>query len=108
VAALDDPRLRRAAAWIADHLAEDIALDALAAEAAMSPFHFARAFKAATGTSPLQYVIRARIEMAQAMLRSSTLSVAEIAHCVGYDDLSRFGQHFKRQVGATPAAWRAG
>jgi AraC family transcriptional regulator len=96
VAALDDPRLRSAASFIAAH------------QAAMSPFHFARAFKVATGSSPLQYVIRTRIEAAQVLLKSSTLPVAEIAHRVGYGDLSRFGQHFKRQVGVTPGAYRAG
>jgi AraC family transcriptional regulator len=108
VAALDDPRLRRAASFITDHLAEDISLETLASEATMSPFHFARAFKTATGTSPLQYVIRTRIEAAQAMLKGSQLPVAEIAYRVGYTDLSRFGQHFKRQVGVTPGAYRAG
>lgn len=108
VAALDDPRLRRAASFIADHLDGDISLKTLALEAAMSPFHFSRAFKAATGSSPLQYVIRTRIETAQALLKSTTLPVAEIAHRVGYEDLSRFGQHFKRQTGATPAAFRCG
>jgi AraC family transcriptional regulator len=108
VSALDDPRLRRAVGFIAEHLADDISLETLAHEAAMSPFHFARAFKTATGTSPLQYVIRTRIETAQTLLKSSTLPVAEIAHRVGYDDVSRFGQHFRRQVGATPGAWRAG
>lgn len=106
--ALDDPRLRRAVGYVQDNLGQDISLAAMADEAAMSAFHFARAFRAALGTSPLQYVIRCRIETAQALLKSTRLPVAEIAHRVGYDDLSRFGQHFKRQVGATPAAWRAG
>jgi AraC family transcriptional regulator len=108
VAALDDPRLRRAAAYVTDRLADDISLEAMAAEAAMSPFHFARAFKAATGASPLQYVIRARIETAQVLLKTTALPVAEIAHRVGYEDVSRFGQHFRRQTGATPGAFRKG
>ncbi|MGL4239043.1 helix-turn-helix domain-containing protein [Tabrizicola sp.] len=106
--ALDDPRLRRAVAYITDHLAEDISLETLAHEAAMSSFHFARAFKAATGTSPLQYVIRARIETAKALLKSPALPVAEVAWRVGYGDLSRFGQHFKRHTGVTPGTYRAG
>jgi AraC family transcriptional regulator len=105
---LDDRRLQRAADRIAAQLRDDLSLETLAAEAGMSPFHFARAFKAATGQSPLQYVIRARIEAAQVLLKTSRLSMAEIAYRVGYNDLSRFGQHFKRQVGATPGAYRAG
>jgi AraC family transcriptional regulator len=107
-AGLDDRRLQRAVDRIMGHLGDDLSLEDLSATAGMSPFHFARAFKTATGESPLQYVIRRRIEAAQAMLKGSRLAVAEIAHRVGYDDLSRFGQHFKRQVGATPGAFRAG
>lgn len=108
VAGVEDARLRRAVAFIHDHLAEDISLDDLAGLAAMSPFHFARAFKAAKGTSPLQYVIAARIDLARVKLQTTSLTVAQIAHDVGYDDVSRFGQHFKARVGVTPAAWRAG
>lgn len=104
----DDPRLRRAVDLIHDRLADDLSLDELAGEAGMSPFHFARAFKAALGLSPLQYVIRTRIESAMVLLRTTRLPVAEIAWRVGYGDVSRFGQHFRRQTGTTPAAFRAG
>jgi AraC family transcriptional regulator len=106
-AAVEDRRLRRALDRIAADLAADHALDALAAEAGMSPFHFARAFKRATGRSPHQHLIHERIEAAKAMLRATRLPVAEIAWRVGYGDVSRFAAHFKRAVGVTPAAFRA-
>lgn len=106
--ASEDPRLRRAVGFIQDRLADDLSLDEIAGEAGMSPFHFARAFKAALGLSPLQYVIRTRIERAMVLLRTTRLPVAEIAWRVGYQDVSRFGQHFRRQTGTTPAAFRAG
>jgi AraC family transcriptional regulator len=80
----------------------------MAGIAAMSATHFSKAFKAATGRSPLQYVISARLEQASVLLKTSALTVAEIAWRVGYQDLSRFGQHFKRKFGTTPAAFRAG
>ena len=107
LARVDDIRLKRAIAYLHDHLADDIGLDDLAAQAAMSPYHFARAFKAATGRSPLQYVIVERIEAAKLLLTTTHLPVAEIAHRVGYGDVSRFGQHFKRATGMTPAVFRA-
>lgn len=107
-AAVDDRRLRRAVSFIHDNLAEDLSLDAIAREAAMSPYHFSRVFKATLGASPLQYVIAARIDRARVLLRTTKLTVAEIAWRVGYEDVSRFGRHFKRQVGATPAAYRDG
>ena len=103
---LDDIRLRRAVEHVHARLGEDLSLEGLAAEAGMSTFHFARSFKAATGVSPLQYVIRTRLETAQALLKSTKLSIAEIAYRVGYEDVSRFGQHFRRQFGMTPAAFR--
>lgn len=104
----EDPRLKRAVALIHDRLADDLSLDELAGAAGMSPFNFSRAFKAVLGLSPLQYVIRTRIESAMVLLRTTRLPVAEIAWRVGYGDVSRFGQHFRRQTGTTPAAFRAG
>ncbi|MEO1291729.1 MAG: AraC family transcriptional regulator [Pseudomonadota bacterium] len=105
-AQIDDARLRRAVDYIHDNLASDLSLERLAMEAAMSPFHFSRAFKKATGRSPLQFVIAERLALARVLLRTTALPVAEIAHRVGYEDVSRFGQHFKRQFGATPGSLR--
>lgn len=107
VAALDDARMRRAVAYIHDHLADDVSLEVLAGEAAMSAFHFARAFKAALGLSPLQYVIGERMRVAGVLLKTTALPVAEVALRVGYEDTSRFGKHFKRAFGSTPAQHRA-
>jgi AraC family transcriptional regulator len=103
----DDPRLGRALAYIHDHLADDLSLETMAAEAAMSPFHFSRLFKAATGQSPLRYVIAERMKLAAVLLRTTRLAVAEIAYRAGYEDVSRFSEHFKRDHGATPGAFRA-
>ena len=108
VAAIDDRRLRRAVAHIRDNLGGDLSLEALAAEAGMTGDRFARAFKSATGDTPLQYVIGARIEAAAVLLTTTDLPVAEIAYRVGYADPARFGQQFRRRMGATPAAYRAG
>mgnify|MGYP001802346857 CR=1 FL=1 len=103
---IDDRRLLRAIDFIQAGLANDLSLTAMAATAGMSPAHFARVFKSATGASPLQYVIAQRIARAPAQLRTPRLPVAEIAYRGGYADLSRFGRHFKRRTGATPAAFR--
>lgn len=107
VLAIEDVRLRRVVEYIHDNLAEDLTLDSMAGLAAMSGFHFSRAFKAATGKSPLQYVIAERIGLAKVLLQTTSLSVSEICFRTGYNDLSRFGQHFKRATGSTPASFRA-
>ncbi|MEM9127890.1 MAG: helix-turn-helix transcriptional regulator, partial [Pseudomonadota bacterium] len=93
--------------YIHDNLGADLSLSAMADLAAMSATHFSKAFKKEIGVSPLQYVIAQRLELASVLLRNSHLSVAEIAWRVGYQDVSRFGQHFKRKFQMTPAAFRA-
>jgi AraC family transcriptional regulator len=105
-APVDDKRLRRALAYIHDNLGADLSLDAMASEAAMSRFHFVRAFTRARGKTPLQYVIHQRMELAKVLLRTTRLPVAAVAVNVGYEDASRFGRHFRRHTGTTPGAYR--
>lgn len=105
---LPTTRLSLAAEILRGRLDEDIGLTEVARAAGMSPFHFARQFSAMFGMSPVQYRIVARIEAAQQLLRQKALPVSEVARRVGYADVSRFGQHFRRQAGMTPSAWRKG
>lgn len=103
---VDDRRLRRALAYIHDNLGENLSLDAMASEAAMSRFHFVRAFTRSQGKTPLQYVIHQRMELAKMLLRTTRLPVAAVAISVGYEDASRFGQHFRRHTGTSPGVYR--
>lgn len=104
--AIEDKRLRRALAYIHDNIAENLTLDAIASEAAMSRFHFVRAFTKAQGKPPLQYVIHERMELAKVLLKTTRAPIAAVAANVGYDDASRFSQHFRRHTRSTPAAFR--
>lgn len=106
IAAIDDVRLRRVAEWIDEHLIEDLSIQSMAEIAGMSPTHFAKAFKQATGQSPLQYVIGQRQERALVLLRTTGLPIAEIAYRAGYNDVPRFTTHFKRRFGRTPGQIR--
>lgn len=108
VADIEDRRLKRVIAHVDDHLAEDLSLKDLAGVAAMSPYHFARAFKVATGASPLQYVINARIDRARVLLRTTRLTVSQIAFRTGYADPGRFSRHFRNRIGVTPSGFRQG
>jgi AraC family transcriptional regulator len=79
----------------------------MAAVVNLSPYHFARQFKATTGLPPYQYVIARRIERAQHLLqRDGELGLAEVALRVGFSDQSKFSFHFKRMVGITPGQFR--
>src|SRR5215468_4285575 len=94
---------RKAAAFPEDHRDAGPTLGQMAAVARLSPYHFARQFKAATGLPPYQYVILRRVERGKHLLPAGTdLSLAEVAMHAGFSDQSQFTHHFKRVVGVTP------
>ena len=83
-------------------------LEQMSALVQVSPFHFARQFKASTGLSPHQFLITRRVERAQQILSERRdLSLAEVAITVGFSDQSQFSFHFRRIVGITPGQFRA-
>ena len=100
--------LQRAMTFIQDNLASDLSLDAVAREAGLSCYHFARLFTEAFGVSPHQYVIQARIERAKSLISQSRLPLGEAAQRTGFSDQSHFTRHFKRLVGVTPRAFARG
>jgi AraC family transcriptional regulator len=81
-------------------------LSELAVLAALSPYHFARLFKASTGYSPHQYVIHRRVERAKLLLSTTHWSLAAIAQAVGFAHESHLALHFKRLTGLLPSASR--
>lgn len=97
---------RRIAAFIEDHLEEDLSLFRLAAVAGLSPFHFARAFRHDLGDPPHRYVLRRRIARATRMIRETNAPLAEVAAACGFSSQSRLNDVFAREVGATPGALR--
>jgi AraC family transcriptional regulator len=105
--ALPRGRLRAVVAYVEEHLNAGPTLEQMAAVARLSPYHFARQFKAATGLPPHQYVIMRRVERAKHLLQGGAgLSLAEVAAHAGFSDQSQLSQHFKRHVGVTPGQFR--
>jgi AraC family transcriptional regulator len=104
--ALPRAKLRAVIEYVEEHLDAGLTLEQIATVAHLSPYHFARQFKAATGLPPHQYVIARRVERAQQLLRESDQSLAEVASGAGFSDQSRFSQSFKRVMGVTPKQFR--
>jgi AraC family transcriptional regulator len=105
--ALPRGKLQAVVEYIEGHLDAGLTLDQMAAAAHLSPYHFARQFKAAMGLPPHQYVLARRVERAQQLLQpEGDLSLAEIAARAGFSDQSQFSHHFKRLVGVTPGQFR--
>jgi AraC family transcriptional regulator len=101
-------RLRAVVEYIEEHLDASPTLEQMAAVARLSPYHFARQFKTATGLPPHQYVIARRVEGAKQLLHGGDdLSLAEVAARAGFSDQSQFSHHFKRLVGVTPGRFRS-
>jgi AraC family transcriptional regulator len=100
-------RLRAVVAYIEEHLEAGPTLEQLAAVARLSPCHFARQFRRATGLPPHQYVIARRVERAKELLEGGgDLCLAQVAARAGFSDHSQFSRHFKRLVGITPRRYR--
>jgi AraC family transcriptional regulator len=81
-------------------------LEEMAADAGVTPSHFCRVFRKATGASPHQYVMKAKLERAQQMLRESRMQLATIAECLGFTSQSHFTRAFRQFSGQTPSDFR--
>lgn len=104
--ALDVCKLNKVKNFIEDRLAEDLSIADMAAVVHMSQFHFARAFKTATNTSPHRYLTLRRIERAKVLLKVTKVSIAEIAYGLGFANHSHFIAQFRKATGTTPKSYR--
>ncbi|HEV7329346.1 MAG TPA: AraC family transcriptional regulator [Bosea sp. (in: a-proteobacteria)] len=104
--ARDQRRITRALRHIEAHCEDALSLDALARQAAMSPYHFLRTFRLLVGMTPHQYVLRTRLHRAALLLRRTDQPVAGIAFDCGFGDLSTFNRRFRRVMGESPGAYR--
>ena len=101
----DSANLASLHAWMLEHLREPLTVDDLAAHTLMSPRTFARQFAARTGTTPHQWLTRARLMRAQELLERSGDGIEQIAAECGLSPLM-LRRHFARLCGTTPQAYR--
>ncbi len=97
---------RRVIEYLRARAFEDVSLSELAALVQLSPFHFARMFKATTGLPPHAYQRRLRCEHAQELLRQTDLTIGSISVAVGYETPQAFARMFRAETGRAPSDWR--
>ncbi|PZQ65799.1 MAG: AraC family transcriptional regulator [Phenylobacterium zucineum] len=99
-------RLHHLMALIRDHPEGDHSLEEMAAIASLTPSHFSRVFKRATGATPHQYVLKTRLDRGRHMLSHSDLPLAHISEFLGFKSQSHFTRAFRQHVGETPSDYR--
>ncbi|GGG01417.1 hypothetical protein GCM10010912_52870 [Paenibacillus albidus] len=92
--------------FLSEHYREPVSMEALSAVLRYSPQHLSRKFKELSGLSPIEYVIKLRMEKAQHLLLTSEATLQEIARRVGYQDWFYFNRMFKKYVGTAPGQFR--
>ncbi|WP_329012694.1 GlxA family transcriptional regulator [Streptomyces sp. NBC_00690] len=102
-----DTALQATLQWMEGRLHEPLSLDDIARHAAMSIRSLNRHFKAQTGTTPLQWLLRARVNRAQQLLETTAMPIDRIAADTGFGAASTFRQHFTRHTGVPPQAYRS-
>lgn len=102
----DNKYIREAENYIRFNYDRDISVRAIASSLNLSVEYFSRLFKSETGMTPQNMVLKYRISKACSLLKNVSLTVGEIAYCVGIKDQRYFSKLFKSNVGCTPSAYR--
>lgn len=102
---IDDPVLK-VQKWLDKHYLEKVSVSSMARLSGLNERTFLRRFSKATGSSPIAYLQKMRIEKAKHLLLKTTLPLAEITKAVGYVDLSSFRRLFHQVVGISPTVYR--
>jgi len=92
--------------YIEEHFTDRITLNQAAAMVRLSPYHFCKTFKKLTGLTLIQYINLRRIYEAEHLLRTTTLSITEIAEQIGSGSINSFSKLFKQYKGYSPMSIR--
>lgn len=101
-----DDRIVAVADWLCRNLGQPITLDRVAEQAGLSVSRLAHRFRDEMGIAPLQYLERQRMRRAHDLLAMTSLTVAEVATSVGFENVAYFTTRFRKASGATPDAFR--
>lgn len=101
-----DDRVLRVITYIKDNMQHEMTTESMADVACVTKAHLGRLFRQTLGCSPIQFVLRTRIQCAQRLLVTTSRSVGAIADEVGFNDVSYFVRLFRQKIGFTPQEYR--
>ena len=102
---LSPRRLRMAQEYLEDNCLRTIRLGEIAGKLGLSQSYFCTAFRASSGFTPHQWLMRARIDRVKSLLKDSGSRLSDVASVAGFSDQAHMTRVFKQYVGVTPAAW---
>lgn len=101
-----NPMVDRAIAYIQSHLTDKLSVEEIASSVGYSASYFSHMFAEETGMSPYQFVVKSRVEEAQQLLKTTRLTVQEIAFHCGFNSAANFCYTFRRLCGLSPHEYR--
>lgn len=104
----DDDSLGEVMDWALKHLDQPLTVQDMARRAGLSTRAFFRRFQAATGLTPLRWLLNQRVACAQALLETTKLPIERISEFSGFGTAANFRRHFTLRVGVTPTDYREG
>lgn len=102
------PIVHQAMLMLQNRCQDEVDMPSLAEELHISYSRFRHMFRTEAGCSPYQYHLRLRIRRAQELLRTSAMTVRQVAASLAFDDPYHFSKIFKEKTGYSPAQWRGG
>jgi len=103
---IGNPIVDRAVAYIQTHLTDKLSVEEVAANVGYSVSYFSHMFAEETGLSPYQFVVKSRVEQAQMLLKTTRLTIQEIAFQCGFNSAANFCYTFRRMTGMSPHEYR--
>ncbi|OPJ59391.1 helix-turn-helix domain-containing protein [Clostridium oryzae] len=99
--------IAKAVSYMENHFQEHVSLNELADKAELSVRHFNRIFKENYKVTPMNYLLRLRIEYACLLLKKYKLGISDIAYECGFNDSNYFTRQFKKIIGTSPKDYRS-
>ena len=101
-----DKRIKKTLRYIRENIGKNIHIDDLAGICGLNRDHFTRLFKKEMQCTPMQYIIRKKIEKAQLILVTSDNLVKDIAYTISFEDVTHFYHTFKKVTGMSPSTYK--